>query len=197
MADEVKKAKLELVTEEELDESNIHKAIGEAKMKKSNIAKLARDIRDCGPELEGIDAMIEEKYPHATRAEIGRAIEIVQHDVRQEGAEWEREKNALERLMAVVGELKPGQTVGEKLQAMAAEGDERAGQILASWNTREARVNNALIDAAAEKHPDWTRTRNGWKYVGEGEPPRNMRGVVDWFQKEHPHEARRIEDETE
>ena len=96
-------------------------------MEKINLAKLARDIRDY---LKGLDAMIEAKYPHATRAEIGRAIEIVQHDVRQEGAEWEREKNAIERLMAVVGELKPGQTVGEKLQAMAAEGDERAGQIL-------------------------------------------------------------------
>jgi hypothetical protein len=166
-------------------------------MKKTNLAKLARDIRDCGPELKGIGAMIEEKYPHATRTKIGRAIKIAQHDLRQEGDEFFRESDDLERLMAVVGELKPGQTVGEKLQAMAAEGDERARQILASWNTREARVNNALIDAAAEKHPDWKRTRNRWKYIGKGEPPGNMRGVVDWYQREHPHEARRIEDETQ
>jgi hypothetical protein len=141
--------------------------------------------------------MIEEKYPHATRAEIGRAIKIAQHDLRQEGAEWEREADDLERLRAEVGGLKPGETLGEKGQAMAAEGDERARQILASWNTHKARVNNALIDAAAEKHPDWKRTKIGWKYVGKGEPPMNMRGVVDWYQREHPHEARRIEDETQ
>jgi hypothetical protein len=141
--------------------------------------------------------MIEAKYPHATRAEIGRAIKIARHDLRQEGDEWEREADDLELLRAEVGGLKPGQTLGEKAQAMAAKGDERARQILAGWKTRKARVNNALIDAAAEKHPDWRPTRKGWKYIGKGEPPMNMRGVVDWYQREHPHEARRIEDETE
>jgi hypothetical protein len=98
-------------------------------MEKINLAKLARDIRDC--DLKGLNAMIEAKYPGATRAEVGRAIKIAQHDLRREGAEWEREADALERLMAVVGELKPGQTVGEKLRAMAADGHERARQILA------------------------------------------------------------------
>ena len=31
-------------------------------MEKINLAKLARDIRDC--DLKGLDAMIEAKYPH-------------------------------------------------------------------------------------------------------------------------------------
>jgi hypothetical protein len=146
--------------------------------------------------MKAIDAMIREKYPRATVDEIAHAIKIVRSDLKQEIDEDEDEAAAFERVMEVVGELEPDQTVGEKLRIMAAAGDERARQILASWNTREARVRNALLDAAAERHPDWERAGNGWKYIGKGEPPRNMSVIVDWFQTTYPRDARRIEAET-
>jgi hypothetical protein len=162
----------------------------------TNIAKLARDIVGWGPGAD-IGAMLAKHYPHATDAEIERAIEAAAHELEAEAERQMAQADALERLMALVGKLEPGQTIGQKLRIMAARGDKRAQRILDSWNTRERRVSDALFEAAAAKHPDWRQDGNAWRYRGPTKPEDDPAAqVIDWFQRTHPREARRIEDET-
>jgi hypothetical protein len=57
------------------------------------------------------------------------------------------------------------------------------------------RKRKALLDAAAEKHPNFTRTDRGWRYHGKVRLPEDVGAwLVDWFQRTYPHEARAAED---
>jgi hypothetical protein len=60
-----------------------------------------------------------------------------------------------------------------------------------------AACDDALIDAALEKHPDWSKIDGDWEYHGDENTPHFMDDVISWFRQHYPHEAREIEQHFE
>jgi hypothetical protein len=56
-------------------------------------------------------------------------------------------------------------------------------------------VTARLCAAAHKAHPDFVeKTEGHWRYIGPGEMPSDW-AVIEWFQMNHPTQAREIEAE--
>jgi hypothetical protein len=88
-----------------------------------------------------------------------------------------------------------GGTVNEVVAMGVACRDPAALQLQAMWDTRASRLREALSLAAMRAHPQWTEPEDGhFNWTGEGVMPTEA-AMVDWFQMNHPTEAREIEQE--
>jgi hypothetical protein len=84
----------------------------------------------------------------------------------------------------------------------------KAEKELFSWMaSRDGRVEAALADAAKEAHPNWVKQERKvdemlvnttlWKITDPLSTPISPAALVDWFEKAHPAEAKRIRAEIE
>ncbi len=163
-----------------------------------NAAEMAEIM--LGWDIKGPDDMgrlMKEHFPHARQAEVKRAVEITVFELRERARREQAEAAAMRALQKLDSDVPDTEadTLGGKLRVKAARGSRQAQAILDRWNSREDRVATALFEAAADRHPDFTRADRGWRYSGKEQLPDDVSAwLVDWFQRTHPREARAIED---
>ena len=88
-------------------------------------------------------------------------------------------------------------TVEEAARRKAGSGDPGAAQVLAYLESPAYRTSCAILDAAVDVHPEWSRTENGdYRYTGTSfgtEEDQDASGrLIDWFIDAHPAEAAAI-----
>jgi hypothetical protein len=66
---------------------------------------------------------------------------------------------------------------------------------MASAESPQARLNEALVRKAYELHPDWEPTEFGSRWIGVGSPRAVVADadMIDWLQRTHPRVASAIE----
>jgi hypothetical protein len=176
---------------------------------KFNTAEVVRFARDTERRLEaeGVDpyadgAMqraIAERFPEMTRELWLRVLDVWKAEDDAEHAEYlaeyERNKRQHEMAEQIFAGLPENIKFGEACKIRAqGEGPvaEAARQWLRAMNSAMAR----LGEAAHQAHPDFVETSEGhWHYTGPGEMP-SEEALIEWFQLNHPAQARAIEAET-
>src|SRR5262249_32055222 len=89
----------------------------------------------------------------------------------------------------------PPMRFAEACQIKAAQGDPIAQKYIDWFNSREYRLEEALTLAAVAVHPGW-RAEGGGKFTKLDDTAPGLGGpLMEWFQKNHPKEAKRIEAE--
>jgi hypothetical protein len=116
---------------------------------------------------------------------------IAQFEEAEADAEYARAEREHAETMTIFEGLPTDTTFGAACRIKAAQGDRAAQRWVNLWNTPAYRIGNALLRAAIERHP-------GWRTIGDGQyiQSRNAPGedeLVEWFYKNHPAEARAIE----
>jgi hypothetical protein len=107
-------------------------------------------------------------------------------------AEHVAEQQQLDEGVAILAGLPEGTSLQEAAWIKAAQGDPVAAKWHAYFNSRECKLNEAIADAAMEKHP-------GWRVLPDGisekldDAAREPDGLIEWFYKTYPQEAREIE----
>ena len=86
-------------------------------------------------------------------------------------------------------------TLQEAAEIEAAAGNDIALALLEQFGSRKQRVFDALFEAAVDAHPDWRRDSPGHYSNLTGAPLEDNAGteLVEWFQTNHPKQARAIE----
>ena len=92
----------------------------------------------------------------------------------------------------ILSGLPEGTTIEEACAIKAARGDAGARQLLARLNSREWRLGDALLKAAFDEHPSWVRIGEGVVLRLDPDAPEDDE-LIEWFQKNYPHQARAIE----
>jgi len=116
---------------------------------------------------------------------------IVQFEEAEADADYAGAEREHAETMAIFEGLPTDTTFGAACRIKAAQGDRAAQRWVNLWNSPAYRIGNALLRAAIERHP-------GWHTIGEGQyiQSKNAPGedeLVEWFYKNHPAEARAIE----
>jgi len=148
--------------------------------------------------VEEMIARAETKFPGVEHADLGRAFDIAMDYLEEEHNEATRnyalEAAQLEQMGKMYDGLPPGTTFGEAVEIKAAQGDQWAIAYLAFEKSPARRIYCALADAAYAAHPQFEQRDDGVIYWlgGEGNGPTEA-ALIDWFQRNHPAEARAIE----
>jgi len=144
--------------------------------------------------------------PGATSDEVLTALDrfcaVKKADLQEEAADCARRADALAACQALY-DGQDGLSLGEACRRKAAQGDPFASQLLAYLDSPAYKVEVALFHAAAEAHPQWEVTPNGGyrplspDAPGAGDPHIDPGpALIEWFQMNHPREAKRIEAEA-
>lgn len=78
----------------------------------------------------------------------------------------------------------------EACRVGATAGDKEAATCLAALESPEARIRDALVEAAVEKHPDW---RRDGKFIVGPDDEVGTAGLIDWYRLNYSAEAAAIE----
>lgn len=121
--------------------------------------------------------------------------DLVSAELLDRAEQSKRQMAASAEIGTIFDGLPEGTTLQEAAEIKARGGDPLAIAWLAHQNSRASRLYHALFDAAVDTHPDWQRTAPG-HYKKTGSPLRegDDHRLIDWFQTNHPREARAIED---
>jgi hypothetical protein len=126
-----------------------------------------------------------------------RAFEVAEHD---RELEWKEIESEHERDMQMCAEAEhifaglSGVNFEQAVAIKAAQGDQIAMKWRARWESRAYRVHSALVEATMRAHPRFSFEPSGIvRWHGEGEGP-SEKSIIDWFQLNHPTQARAIED---
>lgn len=85
------------------------------------------------------------------------------------------------------------QEIAEEVVALF-ERPEALEQTLKEVRRAQMPLDAALFDAAIDAHPDWEHAgENAVRFIGKGRKRLGPSKVVDWFYRNHPDEARKIE----
>jgi hypothetical protein len=126
--------------------------------------------------------------------EVVAVFALVDEMHRERVAKTERERKSLKLAASLFNGLedRKGLTLGEAAEIKAAQGDPIAISLLKKLNSRDAQLFWALLNAAAEAHPEWLVKEDGvLRFIGQGEPQPNA--LIEWFQMMHPKQAKLIE----
>lgn len=148
-----------------------------------------------GQKLETMLLKIADRFPDLTNEQMERALAIAVDEMERRGREALREAEELGVMASVFDGLPEGTTFDDACKIKAEAGDEFAIAWLAQVNSPEYRTRMALLNAAFDAHPDWTREGDHIRYVGAGEMPATLdeTALIDWFQTHHPDRASQIE----
>ncbi|MBV9978215.1 MAG: hypothetical protein JO105_22750 [Hyphomicrobiales bacterium] len=91
-----------------------------------------------------------------------------------------------------IGRTLSGLLEGTALEEASARGELWAKRVLARRNTREGRLDNALLKAARNEHPGWERIGEDLALQIHPDVPEDHE-LIEWFRKNYPHQARAIE----
>jgi hypothetical protein len=104
----------------------------------------------------------------------------------------EHDQREIAEATAIFAGLPDGTAFEDACRIKAAQGDPSA-QLWVRWfDSREYRLQSALIDAAARLHPLWHDNGGGQFTIDDGAP--GEAELVEWLYKNHPREARAVED---
>lgn len=134
-------------------------------------------------------------------------LAVLREARRQADFEWAEQQAAHEReLRRFAGirhifaglETMPGMTFSKACEIKAAQGDALARQYVDYFNSREFRLDQALTEAAVAVHSGWRDDGDGHLTKLSDDAPEVTDGsLVEWFQKNYPKEAKRIEREID
>lgn len=144
-----------------------------------------------------IIGVIRKRFPGIEDHFIHRAFEVLsfENDARlsEQQAAHKNESAQLVAARELFVGLPPETLFGEAVKLKAAQGNAWAIGYLAFQNTPERRCYTALVDAAYVAHPQFEALGGGvLKWTGGGEGPTEA-ALLDWFQLNHPADARAIE----
>ena len=139
--------------------------------------------------------LLVEHFPTATTGEKYRAIETMRLDAEARLADKDRELAEFKAKLRMFEGLPKGIKFLEACSIKAAQGDRDAQEFLRQMKSPEHRRQEALAQAAAIAlgfQPD--KSEPGvYSWPGPGKPPvRDVAGLVDWFERAHPREARAV-----
>jgi hypothetical protein len=136
-----------------------------------------------------------DRFPLLTEDGLARAFEVWRYESAEEQKEINSQLEAAEQACRMFDGAPGARTYGEACQIKAEQGDEFAKAQLAAWDDPASRPFMPLFFAAVEKHPGWeTDGRAYWP--SEDDAPQTPEALVDWFQMNHPRDAKRIEAEA-
>ena len=138
-------------------------------------------------------AELQRRFPGIAESRLDRCIDIAAWELRQRGEEHVREAANLEQVGALFSDMPEGVTLLDAAEIKAAEGDAVAIALLADFNSDAMRLSVALTSAAAEAHQGWKLNSDGSIKRTSDEGPYTPEALADWFQMNHPREARDIE----
>ena len=116
---------------------------------------------------------------------------IAQFEEAEADAEYARMEREHAETMAIFEGLPKDTTFRVACHIKAAQGDPAAQRWVNLWNSPAYRIGNALLQAAIQRHPGW-RTIGEGQYIQRKSAPGESE-LVEWFYKNHPAEARAIE----
>jgi hypothetical protein len=143
-----------------------------------------------------VETRLRKRFLGLDDAKMDRALDIAIDEIDEMDREVNAETAVLNELRGLFVGLPKGMTLGEAAKIKAAHGDPIALKFLAHDNSPAVRIQSALVRAAYDAHPLFSREARGNRWNGEGEAPSET-AMIDWFQKNHPAEARRIEKEID
>jgi hypothetical protein len=176
---------------------------------KFNTAEVVRFARDTERRLEaeGIDPYVDGameraiagRFPEMTRGLWLRVLDVWNAEVDAEHAEflaeYERNKAARAMVEQIFAGLENVVKNFEEACRIKAQGEGPVAEAARQWLIAMNGVTARLGEAAHDAHPDFVRMPKGrWHYTGPGEMPSDD-AVVEWFQINHPAQARAIEAE--
>jgi hypothetical protein len=155
---------------------------------------LKQKMRAGATDNEMIAAMLDIKAKHGREMAIA-VLELVEGEMNEYIEEEKRELADMEEIKKLFDELSAGTKLRKAAEIKARSGDSIAKALLVKLNSRQWRLNDALLTAALQAHPDWQEAEgSAYRYIGGGEPPDDWQpALIEWFQKNHPREARAIE----
>jgi hypothetical protein len=112
-------------------------------------------------------------------------------------AEFDRQMRRRAAAMKILEGLPTTVRFGEACRIKAAQGDPLAQQYLDYFNSREYRLHEGLNNAAVAVHPGWRANGEGRFLKLDDNAPEIGDPLIEWFQKNYPKEAKRIEAEID
>jgi hypothetical protein len=153
--------------------------------------------KETSPSGEEMNAGLRKQFPGISDDQMQRAYAVFREEMAEGLRESSRVLAQVEILEVLAGSifegLPDGTTLAEAAKIKAAQGDPVALSYQAHANSSEYRIQCALWEAAVDAHPDWKKHNNrSYRWKGQGEAP-STDSMVDWFQLNHPAQAREIE----
>jgi hypothetical protein len=132
----------------------------------------------------------------AALEELGRLVESERFELAEAEAEFEANKRFRDQAMRLFNACPETATLYEAARLMADRGDGFARGLMARFDSREHRLEEALVDAAAELHPGWRCNDDGTFTKFDDSAPAPP-ALVEWLYKNHPKRAREIENSVQ
>lgn len=160
------------------------------------------------PEIAGDGALLtqhisdvtEARFPGVPAALVLEALRVIRFDNDAVQEDEIREHARLTEVFWTMIEMRQRHAIsedtpmGEALRLMADRGEPAAISFLAQTNNPAYRSRVALVMAAMDAHPAWSRNGEEWVLDGDASAPVTDDDLVDWYQRTHPREARAIGD---
>jgi hypothetical protein len=144
-------------------------------------------------DLEAMFHQVHREYPNLTPHGINRAFGIAHDKLIEQDHKLERERFLIDFGIEMFEGLPEGLILDEAVRIKAKQGNKLALRYLAEQGTKEARLIDALSDAAHAAHPQVKVLDYGrYQWNADGEFP-STDALIEWFQINHPNEAREIE----
>jgi hypothetical protein len=174
----------------------------------SEIVEFLRNLEistDGDPEKEeaafrDANEALAERFPELQLEDFARAIEVLKHEYEAEAEKSFQQERELARMLTLLKRhrIPSDMPWNEALRVAVSRGDEEATAYLAELESpehqRTLRVLAALMNAAVDAHPAWSRTNREWCYHEDVAGPETPEALIDWYQLTYPREARAIED---
>jgi hypothetical protein len=164
----------------DMSTAKLAKAINQAmKQSEDSVDEVLADIVDTYG-LDTADAALDE------------AQRLAQIEYREQEAEHRAWKRQFNDAMAIHAGLPSNTTFKEACRIKAARGDALARRYLDSFNSRQCRLEDAMHEAAVERHPGW-RAEGGGVLTKLDDKAPEWAELIEWFYKNFPDEARAVE----
>jgi hypothetical protein len=152
------------------------------------------------PDVVEMVRRLVKRFPGITSEEVIRALAIRRDDAREEKREaeatYQREMKQFEEEMHIFEGMPENISLAEAAEIKASQGDPIAKRVLAELTLPATRLTEELYYAACVADPkNWHVDNTGYTtWLGGGDMPSESK-MIEWFQINHPAEARRIEKE--
>ncbi|WP_238297431.1 hypothetical protein, partial [Methylobacterium soli] len=134
-------------------------------------------------------------FPGIEPERFAHALSVLKDEFEEIELLNEREERALARMLTFYSkhDIPEGTAWIDAVRVVAETGDAEALAYLNKLESPASRCHYALLEAAADACPCWRRDA-GHFICDEAVPgPHTPEALVDWFQMNHPHDARAIE----
>lgn len=110
-----------------------------------------------------------------------------------EAAELERRATQRAAEVELFEGCPDGTTFRQACEIKAAQGNKLAQQYVSWWESRQYRIEDAILDAAIGAHPGWERGEQPGHFKKLDDDAPDAEALIEWFYKNYPVQAREIE----